>query len=452
MISTVESARIKRLVFVHRYLWRLATFALASLVFAWLFTHSYTTLYKAETEIAFKSTSNPIRFDLMGLFDNLLPLFMEDDIYSDCFDIPTIITSENVARRVLERDNLKDRLYDPKTMKPYPDWFGDFHGRLMFKIHRMTNTMTISYVAETPELAEEITKLFSEEFESYFSQLYYTRSLADGIQHIVNRRRNELAEINVMINETLVADDRIAAKRTITQDVTDYLIAERGKLLSRAMLTGFDRALEDVDSQIELARLGEDFRKPSATLNDYALVLLNDIHYRSNLILAELEAGQTGEHPEVRFWRETLEVTDQLAKKISADDVQSAYNTIVLRRVAAKAQYDFWSERVDKLWVRVEKLPQFEGDITWMVRKQKLLELTLWFWERRLDFQRFGENLNDDPFIVLDDPIVPRRAYYPILKVWTYAFSVMLLIGTLVFLLRFKIEEECIDDIQAGRI
>lgn len=452
MISPVESARIKRLIFVHRYLWRLAMFALAALVFAWLFTHSYTTLYKAETEIAFKSTSSPIKFDLIGLFDNLLPLFMEDDIYSDCYDIPSIITSENIARRVLERNNLKDRLYDPETMKPYPEWFDDFHGRLMFKIHRLRKTMTIAYVAETPELAKEITQLFSEEFESYFSRLYYTRSLADAIQHIVDRRREELAKINVIINETLVADERIAVKRSVTQDISDYLIAERGKLLSTAMLAGFDRALEDVDSQIELARLGEDFKKPSAILADYALVLLNDIHYRSNIILAELEAGQTGEHPEVRFWREALEVTDQLAKKVSADDVQSAYNTLVLRRVAAQAQYDFWSERVDKLWNRVEKLPQFEVDITWMIRKQKLLEMTLWFWERRLDFQRLGEDLNDDPFIVLDDPIVPHRAYYPILKVWSYAFPVLLIIGTLVFLMRFKIEEECIDDIQAGRL
>jgi len=452
MISPVESAREKRLIFVHRYLWRLGMFALAALVFAWLFTHSYTTLYKAETEIAFKSTSNPGKFDLMGLFDNLLPLFMEDDIYSDCYDIPSIITSENVARRVLERNDLKDRLYDPKTMKPYPEWFDDFCGRLIFEIHQVTNSMTIAYVAETPELAKEITQLFGEEFESYFSQLYYTRSLADGIQHVVDRRRKELAEINVMINETLVADERIAAKRTITQDITDYLIAERGKLLTRAVLTGFDLALENVDSQIERARLGEDFKKPSAILNDYALVLLNDIHYLGNIILAELEAGHTEEHPEVRFWREALEVTDQLAEKVSADGVQSAYNTLVLRRVAVKAQYDFWSERVNKLWNRVEKLPQFEVDITWMVRKQKLLELTLWFWERRLDFQRLGENLNDDPFIVLDDPIVPHRAYYPILKVWTYAFPVLLVIGTLVFLMRFKIEEECIDDIRAGRI
>jgi hypothetical protein len=337
-------------------------------------------------------------------------------------------------------------------MKPYPEWFDDFHGRLMFKVHKNTQSMTIAYAAETPELAKEITQLFAEEFESYFSHLYWQLSLADAIQAVVDRRQEELAGINVMINELLVEDERIAAKRTANQDIADYLIAERGKLLMNALWTGYQQALADVDEQIELAHQGKGFEVPREILVDYVLVFLKGVYRDGNQILVELESTLAPEHPDVRFWHNTVGITEKLIKRVSADGVQMAYNTIWLRSIEAKAQYEFWAERVEKLRPRVEGLPQFEQDVTWLMRKQKWLEVMFWFWEKRLEYQRYGEDMLDDPFVVLDDPIVPDQAYYPILKVWIYAFPVLLVVGSLVFLMRYKIERECIDDIHAGHL
>ena len=451
MISGVESVREQRLIFIHRYLWRIAIFALAAFGFAWLFTHSYTTLYKAETELAFKTTKSPVKFDIRGLLGNMLPFFMEDDIYSECYDIGSIITSENIARRVLERNNLLERLYDPETMKPYSEWFDDFHGRLMFKVHKHTSSMTIAYAAETPELAKEITQLFAEEFEKYFSTLYWQLSLADGIQDVVDRRQVELAEIHVMINELLVEEKRLGAKRSTTQDIADYLIAEKGKLLTKARCTGYQQALDVVDKQIELAYRGEDFEIPHEILLDYVLVFLKSVYRKGNLILVELEADFGPDHPEIQFWNNAMDVTTKLITRVSAEGAQTAYNTLVMRGIESQVQYEFWSERADKLRVRVEGLPRFEEDVTWLLRKQKMLEFTFQFWDKRLAFQRYGEDMLDDPFIVLDEPIVPDRAFYPILKVWIYAFPVLLVVGSLVFLMRYKIEQECIDDIKAGR-
>lgn len=452
MISGVVSVREQRLIFIHRYLWRVALFALAALVFAWIYTHSSKTLYMAETELAFKSTKYPVKLDVKGLLRNMLPFFMEDDIYSECYDIGTIITSENIARRVLERNNLKERLYDPETMMPYPDWFDIFHGRLMFKVHKNTSSMTITYAAETPELAKEITQLFGEEFEKYFSALYWKLSLADAIQDVVDRRQEELVELNVMINELLVADKRIAARRSASQDIADYMIAERGKLLTKALWTGYQRALDDVDKQIELAYRGEDFDVPQEILLDYVLVFLKSVYREENLILVELEADLAPDHPEVQFWNNAMHVTAKLITKASAQSAQTAYNTLEMRSIDAQVRHEFWSERVEKLRQRVEGLPQFEKDVTWLLRKQKMLEIMFWFWDKRLSFQRYGEDMLDDPFIVLDEPIVPDRAFYPILNVWIYAFPVLLVVGSLIFLMRYKIEQECIDDIKAGRL
>ena len=63
-----------------------------------------------------------------------------------------------------------------------------------------------------------------------------------------------------------------------------------------------------------------------------------------------------------------------------------------------------------------------------------------------------AEEMLEDPLIVLDEPIVPDRAFYPILKVWIYAFPVLFVVGSLVFLMRYYIYLECINDIKAGRL
>ena len=62
-----------------------------------------------------------------------------------------------------------------------------------------------------------------------------------------------------------------------------------------------------------------------------------------------------------------------------------------------------------------------------------------------------GELLADDPFLVLDDPVVPETAYYPIIDMWVYAFPVLLTIGSMMFMLRTKIEDEALMDISEGR-
>jgi hypothetical protein len=448
MVSVSE----ERWVFVRRYLWRLALFALGALGFAWIATHAQKITYRAETELAFKSTESPLKLNLLDLLENQIPLFLEDEIFYVTYDMPSVLSSETLARRVLERNNLKERLYDPEKDGNYEVWFEDFREHLGFDIHEETNSVTIACTAKTPELATEITQVFADEFERYFSTLYWKLSTADAIQKVVDRHTEELAQVNVAINEILAGEKRVAAKRSVAQDVRDYLIAERARIISRARALGYERALERVEEELALARSGEGFIMPREALGDYVLAFLKGVYYQESLVLAELETDFASDHPEVEFWRRAMAVTHKLIERASGGAVQITYNSLKMRAVEAKARYEVCSERADALREKVASLPGFETDVTWYLRMKKYLELAVLFWGKRLEMQRMGEEFADDPFIVIDGPIVPESPYYPILDVWAYAFPVLLIVGSMVFLLRWKAEEECKADIRSGRL
>lgn len=442
----------KRWIFVRRYLWRVVLFALAALIYSWIATHAARTTYKAETELAFKSTEMPVRFEFLKLFSNPLPIFLEDDIYSLTYDIPSVVASNKVTGRVIERGNFKERLYDPKEYPDYREWFDDFHAHLMFEMHPDTKSMTIAYAADTPELAREITSLYADEFEKYFSGLYWRYSVADAIQEVYNRRAEELAQVEAKIDEQLRAKNKIAVKRGAAQDIMDYLYAEKAKLLSTAEIRGYEAAMERIKFEMDTAGKGEKFSPVTEALFDYVLVFLKSLYADGEKKLAELRYEYTPDNPQVVELKRVMDVTEKLIKRYSLGAVETSLNTLTMRSLEAKARNEFWSGQAAKLKTKVQALPGFEEDITWLMRKQTMDEVTLWFWGRRLEFHRLGEELTDDPFVIIDEPIVPDRAYYPILGTWSYAFPVLLLVGTLWFLMRYKLEEECIEDISKGRI
>ena len=218
MRSTAE----KRWIFIRRYLLRVVIFALAAFIYSWTATHAVTTTYKAEAEIAFRVTTLPVRLVFLKLFSNPLPLFLEDDIYSVSYDVASVIGSDEVTNRVIERGNLKERLYDPEEYPIYRDWFDDFHAHLMFDIHIHTKSMTIAYAAETPELAKEITYLYVEEFEDCFANLFWKYSTADAIGKVLKSRTDELAQTEQAIDDYLSARGKVAIGREVAQDVMAY--------------------------------------------------------------------------------------------------------------------------------------------------------------------------------------------------------------------------------------
>jgi uncharacterized protein involved in exopolysaccharide biosynthesis len=442
----------KRWIFVRRYLWRVVLFALAALIYSWIATHATRTTYKAETELAFKSTEMPVRFEFLKLFSNPLPIFLEDDIYSLTYDIPSVVSSDKITERVIERGKFKERLYSPKEYPVYKEWFDDFHAHLMFEMHPDTKSMTIAYAADTPELAREITSLYSDEFEKYFSGLYWRYSVADAIQEAYNRRADELAQIEAKIDEYIVSKNKIAVKRGAAQDVMNYLYAEKAKLLSTAEIRGYDAAIERVRKEMVTAGKGEEFSPVTEALFDYVLVFLKSLYADGEKKLAELQYEYTPENPQVVQLKKVMDVTEMLIKRYSLGAVETSINTLTMRSLEAKARNEFWTEKAAKLKTKIQTLPGFEEDLTWLMRKQNMYEVALWFWGRRLEFHRLGEELTDDPFVTIDEPIVPDRAYYPILGTWSYAFPVLLMVGTLWFLLRYKLEEECLEDISKGRI
>jgi hypothetical protein len=441
----------KRWVFGRRYLYRVAWFAIAALAFSWLATHTVKTTYKAETILAFKSTSYPVSFDLLDLLDNRVPLFIEDEIYSLTFDMPSVLTSVTVAEKVLDRDGLRERLYDPEEDEDYSEWLDQFRAHLKFKISQDFDTITIAYTAETPELAEEITRIYAEEFEGYFSRLYWHLSLADAIQVVVDRHVNEINELAAIVNAAKVEEIRPAVKKSATKDVDKYLLAEKAKLIARAQVLGYELALERIDEELGKARGGESFEMPREALRDYVLTYLKAVYYVESQRVTELETEVTPDYPELRFWNEARGVTSGLIERASGGALNISYNSIVVRAIEAKARFDFWTERAKQLEIKVAEIPQFEYDVTWALRKMKFLEIALYYWEKHLAMQRMGEDFADDPFVVLDDPIVPETAYYPIIDMWVYAFPVLLTIGTMMFLLRTKIEDETLLDISEER-
>ena len=446
------SAAQKRWTFVRRYLWRVLLFALAALVYSWIATHATRTTYRAETELAFKSTEMPVRFEFLKLFSNPLPIFLEDDIYSLTYDVPTVLSSDKVTGRVIERGNFKELLYDPKKYPDYREWFDYFHAHLMFEMHPDTESMTIAYAADTPELAKEITSLYADEFSKYFAGLYWRYSVAEAIQELYNRRAEELGQVEVKIDEYLATKKQIAVKRGAAQDVMDYLYAERAKVLSTAEIRGYEAAMDKIRFDIKTAGKGEEFSPVTEALFDYILVFLKAIYAEGEKELAGLEYEYTPEYPQVVELKRVMDVTERLIKHYSLGAVETSLNTLMMRSLEARARNEFWTERAAKLRGKVEKLPEFEEDITWLVRKQTMDKVTLWFWGRRLEFHRLGEQLTDKPFVVIDEPVVPDKAYYPILGTWSYAFPVLLLVGSLWFLMRYKLEEECMEDISKGRI
>ncbi len=442
----------KRWIFARRYLWRVFWFAIAALAFSWIATHAVKTTYKAETVLAYKSTDYPLDFDLMYLLETRLPLFIEDDIYSLTYDMPSVLTSTAVAERVLDRDNLRERLYDPEEGKTYEEWLEDFMAHLMFKTSKDLDSITIAYTAETPDLAEEITRIYSEEFEKYLSGLYWHLSLADAIQVVVDRHVNEMAQLRETVNAAKVAANRPALEKSVVKDVQNYLVAEKGKLIARAATLGYKLALERIDEQLGLAHEGESFELPREAFRDYVLTYLKAAYYVESLRIDTLSEEGTPDNPEIRFWEQARRATAGLIDKASGGALMVTYNTIVTRAIDAQANLDFWTQRAEELKKRLAEIPQFEFDASSAMLKLKFLEIALYYWEKNLDLQRMGEDFADDPFVVLDGPVVPEHAYYPILRMWVYAFPVLLAIGSMMFLLRTKVEDEALRDITEGRL
>ncbi len=444
MMSAVKQ---KRWTFIRRYLWRIGFIALAALIYSWIATHATTTTYKAETTIAFKSTELPVRFEFLKLFSNPLPIFLEDDVYSVTYDIPSILTSDLLTNRVIERGNYKEKLYNPKEYPVYQDWYDDFRAHLMFDIYPNTQSMKIAYAARTPELAKEITQYYSDEFEKIFVNMYWRYRVSDSIEKIVKEREDELANLDALIDDYLLAHDKIAVRRGVAQDIMDYLYSEKARIMSSAEIDGYELAIERLKKDEEAAKSGRKYNLMREALFDPVLVFAKGVYFQGQMRLTELEADYTDEYPETRMWKQLLPAIEGFVEDYSRGAIRTTINALYMRSLAAKARNEFWTGRANKLRAKIEGLPQLEEDIYWMLRKQQMLDVELWFWQRRLEFHKMGEDLVDDPFIVVDDPVVPYRAYYPILNTWVYAFPVLLIVGTLWFLMRYKLEEECIQDI-----
>ena len=92
---------------------RVVLIALLSLAYALFLAYGGKPKYKAEMEIAFKTTEPLYRIKLIKLLENPLPLFLEDDVYFVTYDVNTVVESQNLAERVIEAGNFKERLYDP---------------------------------------------------------------------------------------------------------------------------------------------------------------------------------------------------------------------------------------------------------------------------------------------------------------------------------------------------
>ena len=223
-------------------------------------------------------------------------------------------------------------------------------------------------------------------------------------------------------------------------------------MVSGAEVLAYDLALERVKKEMKKARRGEEFSPVREALFDYILTFVKALYYKGNKRLTELEVQYSPEYPEIILWHKVLPATEEFIRKYSMNAIQLAYNSLIMRSLNSRARHEFWTERAAELILTVEGLPGFEQDLYWLLRKREYLKLTLWFWERRFEFHTLGEELIDDPFIVLDPPVIPERAYYPILNTWVYAFPVLLMVGSLWFLLCYKLENECLDDIENGRL